>query len=81
MDQGTLGVKVPVTITVGEELLREACALTSDLSGAVEDLLIAYVARERMKRAGEPAAIDKAIAATNEFVDKYGLPGADFAPV
>jgi len=55
--------------------------LTSDLSGAVEDLLIAYVARERMKRAGEPAAIDKAIAATNEFVDKYGLPGADFAPV
>lgn len=81
MNQMTRGAKVPVSMSLSEDLIREARALTSDLSGTVEGLLTAYIATERSKHANEQRAIDMAIAATNDFVDRYGLPGADYAPV
>jgi len=39
MNQGGPGAKVPVNISLREDLLREAETLTSDLSGTVGDLL------------------------------------------
>jgi post-segregation antitoxin (ccd killing protein) len=77
----TRAAKVPVSMSLGEDLVREARSLTSDLSGTVEGLLATYIAKERSTRADEPLAIDTAIAATNDFVEQYGLPGTDHAPV
>ena len=81
MNQMTRETKVSVNISLGEDLVREARTLTSDLAGTVEALLTMYVARERSKHAEEQRAIDTAIAATNDFVQHHGLPGADYAPL
>lgn len=59
----------------------KACALTSDLSEVVDSLLAACFARERAKRDLEQRGIDALIAATNDFVARHGLPGADHSPV
>ena len=81
MSQVTHGAKVPVNMSLGEDLVREAQTLTSDLSKTVEGLLTTYIAKEQSKRADEQRAIDAAITATNDFVEQFGLPGADYAPV
>jgi len=73
--------RVPVNLLLDEELVREARALAPDLAGTVEGLLAAYVTAQRLKRADEQHAIDIAVAATRDFADLHGLPGADFAPV
>jgi len=73
--------RVPVNLTLSEDLVREARMLTADLSKTVEQLLTTYIAREQSKRAEEQHAIDAVIAATNEYVTKYGLPGEDYSPL
>ena len=81
MNQIARGAKIPVTMSLSTDLVREACALTPDLEGTVERLLAAYIARERAKRANEQRGVDAVIAWTNEFVANHGLPGEEFSPL
>jgi len=81
VNQMAHSAKVPVSVTLSKDLVQEACRLTSDLSGTVETLLATYVARERSRRIEEQRAVDAAIAATNDYVARHGLPGEDYLPV
>ncbi len=81
MDQMTDGTKVPVTMALDADLVREACALAPDLSATVERLLAEFVAAARSKRDDEQRRIDAVIAWHNDLVANYGLPGEDFMPL
>jgi antitoxin CcdA len=64
--------KRPVNMTLNEDLVRCAREYTANLSEQVEKLLAEYVSSERRRRTDEDARLDAAIAASNEFDEKYG---------
>ena len=64
--------KRPVNMTLNEDLVRCAREYTNNLSEQVEKLLAEYVTVERKRRAEEDARLDAAIAASNDFDEKYG---------
>jgi antitoxin CcdA len=65
-------------LSLNEDLVRRARALSPDLSATVERLLAEHVERQD---AGKQARIDAAIAAHNAFVREHGLVGEEFDPV
>ena len=77
----TPGAKIPVNMTLDGGLVREASALTSNLSETVERLLTAYIAQQRTKIERDQHALDVTIAWLNDIHETYGLPGADFSPL
>lgn len=81
MNQMTPGTKIAVNMTLDGDLVREASALTPNLSETVETLLTAYVARERAKLGEDQHAIEVTIAWLNDIHETCGLPGADFSPL
>jgi antitoxin CcdA len=64
--------KRPVNMTLNEDLVRCAREFTTNLSEQVEKLLVEFVTAERKRRDDEDERLDAAIAAWNEFDDKYG---------
>jgi antitoxin CcdA len=69
--------KRPVNLTLNEDLVREARALTANLSETVEGLLAEFVEAETAKRADIERQIDQWIAASNAFIAEHGLFGEE----
>ena len=64
--------KRPVNLTLNEDLVAQAKAMTDNLSGVVESLLADFVANEEKQRAVKAKALKTAIAGWNEFNAKRG---------
>ncbi len=81
MNEVTRGTRIPVNMTLDAELVRQASALTPDLSETIERLLMAYIAGKRTQPPDKDRGIDALIAWHNDFVTRHGLPGEDFMPL
>ena len=74
-----------------DDLARQARMFTTDVSGTVEQLLMAFIAAQKAKRTESQAATQAevaqaaiapaAIAWANEHYAAHDLPGADFSPL
>jgi antitoxin CcdA len=60
------GPKKPVNMTLSEDLVRQACALTGNLSQTVEHLLAEFVTAERGRRNDKERLIAATIAMLND---------------
>jgi post-segregation antitoxin (ccd killing protein) len=75
------GPKKPVNMTLSEDLVREARALTSNLSETVETLLAEHVAAEKRKRADKQRQTENTIDLAIAHYDEFGVIGAEYSPV
>ena len=73
------GPKKPVNMTLSEDLVREARQLTRNLSDTVEQLLCAFVERERTRQEDQKHRIDATIRAFNQHDEKYGVWGDEYS--
>ena len=64
--------KRPVNLTLNEDLVAQARAITDNLSAVIEALLADYVAEEQRRRAAESDAVRETVAAWNRFGDEHG---------
>lgn len=64
--------KRPVNLTLNEDLVVQARALTENLSGVVEALLAGYVQQEHQARLAKAKAVDTTVAMWNDFNAKRG---------
>jgi len=64
--------KRPVNLTLNEDLVAQARAVTDNLSAVVESLLAAYVAEEQQRRAAETDMVRETVATWNRFADEQG---------
>jgi post-segregation antitoxin (ccd killing protein) len=68
----TAARKRPVNLTLSEDLVSKAKALTDNLSGVVESLLSDFVSRERQERLQKSNAVEAAIVSWNTFNSRSG---------
>ena len=61
-----------VNLTLNEDLVRRAKESADNLSGVVEALLAAYVAKVESERTENSRAIQAAVAAWNVFAEECG---------
>jgi antitoxin CcdA len=73
------GPKKPVNMTLSEDLVREARALTSNLSDTVEQLLCTFVEQQKNRREDKERRIDATIQALNEHDESYGIWGEEYS--
>ena len=66
------GAKRPVNLTINEDLVTPARAVTENLSAVVETLLADYVAAEQQRRASEANVVRETVATWNRFADEQG---------
>jgi antitoxin CcdA len=59
--------KRPVNLTLNEDLVSQAKAMTDNLSGVVESLLSDFVARESRERLEKTKVVEATVAAWNRF--------------
>jgi antitoxin CcdA len=59
--------KRPVNLTLNEDLVLKAKAMTGNLSGVVESLLAEFVAHERRQRIAKADELTATIALWNDF--------------
>lgn len=71
--------KRPVNMTLNEDVVRRARALTSNLSETVETLLAAYVDEAEARAASRNQQIEAHIAASDAFVAKHGTLADEFS--
>jgi antitoxin CcdA len=64
--------KRPVNLTLNEDLVAEARAVTDNLSAVVESLLADYLVQERQRRAAEADAVRETVAVWNRFAERVG---------
>jgi antitoxin CcdA len=64
--------KRPVNLTLNEDLVSQAKAMTDNLSAVVETLLTEYVGRERKERLEKSKVIEATMALWNQFNDESG---------
>ena len=64
--------KRPVNLTLNEDLVAQARAVTDNLSAVVESLLATYVAEEQQRRATEADVVRETVAIWNRFADEQG---------
>lgn len=64
--------KRAVNLTLNEDLLAQVREVTPNLSGAVEALLVEYLARERQRRAAQAKIVESTVALWNQFSDDTG---------
>ncbi|HWJ34123.1 MAG TPA: type II toxin-antitoxin system CcdA family antitoxin [Steroidobacteraceae bacterium] len=64
--------KRPVNLTLNEDLVHQARAITDNLSGVVESLLSDFVAQERKAQLAKMKTVKSTIATWNEFNSKLG---------
>jgi antitoxin CcdA len=64
--------KRPVNLTLNEDLVEQAKAITGNLSGVVESLLADFVEQERKHQLAKAQAIESTVAAWNDFNTKNG---------
>jgi post-segregation antitoxin (ccd killing protein) len=81
MNQIAKPATVPIGLSLSASVVRESTAIVPNLSATAETRLNRFIASNQPADAEEELAIERAIDATNEFVDLNGLPGAEYAPV
>lgn len=64
--------KRPVNLTLNEDLVAQARAVTDNLSGVVETLLAGYIAEQQQRRAAEADVVRETVATWNRFADEQG---------
>jgi antitoxin CcdA len=64
--------KRPVNLTLSEDLVDQAKAMTDNLSGVVETLLSDFVEQEHKHRLAKAKTIEVTVAAWNDFNTKIG---------
>ena len=64
--------KRPVNLTLNEDLVSEARAVTDNLSGVVESLLADYVVKEQQERAAQADVVRETVATWNRFAEEVG---------
>jgi antitoxin CcdA len=64
--------KRPVNLTLNEDLVDQAKAMTDNLSGVVESLLSGFVDKERKAELARSRTIAATVATWNAFGDKTG---------
>lgn len=72
MTYDTAARKRPVNLTLNEDLVAQARALTTNLSAVVESLLSDYVAQEKQRRAAEADMVRETVATWNRFAEEAG---------
>lgn len=77
----TAARKRPVNLTLSEDLVVEARALTDNLSGVVEELLADYVRRAGQRREERVLAVAEAVAAWNARAEKHGSIADEYSPL
>ena len=70
--------KRAVNMTLNEDLVRRACAITPNLSETVETLLAAYVDDAETRAARREQQIAAHIAASDAFIAHYGSLADEF---
>jgi post-segregation antitoxin (ccd killing protein) len=73
------GSKRPINMDLSEDLVRNASALTANLSETVEKLLSDYVAAEQAKRAEKERRIDETLRLLAEHEAEHGLWGEEYS--
>ncbi len=71
--------KRPVNLTLNEDLVSRAKAMTNNLSGVVEFLLADFVANEERQRTAKAKTLQKAIAGWNDFNARQGSFADDYS--
>ena len=72
--------KRPVNLTLNEDLVRQAKALTNNLSSVVDRLLIEFVSKERRERLARSEAVEQTVALWNQFSsDRFKSRKSSFA--
>jgi antitoxin CcdA len=64
--------KRPVNLTLNEDLVAQARAVTDNLSAVVESLLAGYLTQEKQRRAAETDAVRETVAVWNRFAERAG---------
>ena len=64
--------KRPVNLTLSENLVEQAKAMTDNLSGVVENLLAEFVQKEQRAMLTRSEVIEDTVALWNEFERKTG---------
>ena len=59
--------KRPVNLTLNEDLVAQARAVTDNLSAVVESLLAEFVEHERQQRLAKARTVEETVATWNEF--------------
>lgn len=70
--QNSMARKRPVNLTLNEDLVTQARALTDNLSGVVESLLADYVEHERRQQLAKTKTVAATVAMWNDFNGKRG---------
>jgi antitoxin CcdA len=68
----TAARKRPVNLTLNEDLVSQAKAMTDNLSGVVESLLAEFVDRESRERIARAKVVEATVAAWNRFNSDSG---------
>jgi antitoxin CcdA len=61
-----------VNLTLNEDLVAQARAVTDNLSAVVESLLADYITREKQRRVAEANSVRETVAVWNRFADRIG---------
>ena len=64
--------KRPVNLTLNEDLVAQARAVTDNLSAVVEALLADYLVQEKQRRAAQRDAVRETVAVWNRFAERIG---------
>jgi post-segregation antitoxin (ccd killing protein) len=64
--------KRPVNLTLNEDLVAQARAVTGNLSAVVESLLAEYLTQAKQRRAAEADAVRQTVALWNRFAERAG---------
>jgi antitoxin CcdA len=73
------GPKKPVNMTLSEDLVREARALTGNLSETVETLLATYIDVERRRQTERQQQLDESLRLIQAHQEEFGLWGQEFS--
>jgi antitoxin CcdA len=71
--------KRPVNLTLNEDLVNQAKALTDNLSQVVESLLSGYLAKAREERLARSAAVESTVKLWTDFNSKSGSIGDEYS--
>ena len=79
MDYDKAAPRGRVNMTLNEDVVRQARAITSNLSDTVEQLLIGFIAAAADQQAERERAIDEHITASNAFTAAHGCLSDEFS--
>ena len=79
MSYDRTALKRAINVSLNDDLVRQARLYTQNLSGTLEGLLDAFVARERARRRDEDAALDRVVGAFSAFHTEHGLLSDEFS--